>query len=399
MVRETMVNQDVSFYIKIAKTKQNFRKVKLVSKYTTGIVLFVIVLETIFFFLNNGEWEGSLPINMWPYFLFMGFNALCYVYTKNKRVQVTKDNYIKIERFIGLYVFSLASFGVIISLADRSGYNHLMIYTLIMLVSCSFFVLNKVQIMIPITIAGLVLVVGLYFLQGNTEVFRSQLLYLMALFPVTYFLSRAFYFTFRHTMKIQARLKSEVETSRRLSEELRDANKKLAIQASIDPLTNLYNRRAINEYIEKLEKRTAKQSYLLSAVVLDIDYFKLYNDTYGHTNGDEVLKKIGEVLLQVAKKYNIFIARWGGEEFTLLIDDQSESKVRQICEEVIHEIHSLQLEHRASLVDRVVTVSMGAHTQIVNTPSDILLCIEHADATLYSVKENGRNAYKHRIIA
>ena len=76
-----MVNEDVSFYIKLAKTKQNFRKVKLVSKYTTGIVLFVIILEAMFFFLNNGEWDGMLPINIWPYFLFMGFNAFCYVYT------------------------------------------------------------------------------------------------------------------------------------------------------------------------------------------------------------------------------------------------------------------------------------------------------------------------------
>ena len=394
-----MINEEVSFYVKIAKTKQNFRKVKLVSKYTTGIVLFVIVLEMMFYFLNNGKWDEMLPINMWPYFLFMGFNALCYLYTKNKRVQVTKNNYKKLEAFIGLYVFSLASFGVIISLADRSGYNHLMIYTLIMLVSCSFFVLNKIEILIPITIAGLVLVAGLYFLQGNTEEFRNQLLYLMALFPVTYLLSRAFYLTFQHTMNIQARLKTEVEITKKLSEELREANKKLAIQASIDPLTNLYNRRAINEYIEQLEKRTLEKSYLLSAVVLDIDHFKLYNDTYGHTSGDEVLRKVGEVLLQVAEKYKVFIARWGGEEFTVLIDGQSESMVRQICEEIIHEIHSLQLEHRASLVDQFVTVSMGAHTQIVNVPEDILACIEYADAALYSVKENGRNNYEHGIIA
>ena len=394
-----MINEDVSFYIKLAKTKQNFRRVKLVSKYTTGIVLFVIILEAIFFLLNNGEWDGMLPATIWPYFLFMGFNAFCYLYTKNKGAQVTQNNYKKIEWFIGLYVFSLASFGVIISLADQSGYNYLMIYTLIMLVSCSFFVLNKIQILIPITIAGLVLVGGLYVLQGNTEQFRSQLLYLMALFPVTYFLSRAFYFTFRHTVNIQARLKSEVEMTKKLSEELREANKKLAIQASIDPLTNLYNRRAINEYIEQLEQRTLKHPYLLSAVVLDIDYFKLYNDTYGHTSGDEVLKKVGAVLLQVAKKHKVFIARWGGEEFTVLMDEQSERNVQQICEEIIHEIHSLQLEHRASLVDRVVTVSMGAHTQIAKTPGDILACIEQADAALYNVKQNGRNNYEHRIIA
>ena len=394
-----MDNEDVSFYVKIAKTKENFRKVKLVSKYTTGIVLFVIVLETIFYFLNNSKWDEMVPINMWPYFLFMGFNALCYLYTKNKRVKVTKSNYKKIEAFVGLYVFSLAGFGVIISLADRFGYNHLMIYTLIMLVSCSFFVLNKIEILIPITIAGLVLVAGLYFFQGNTEEFQNQLLYLMVLFPITYFLSRAFYLTFQHTTNIQARLKTEVEMTKKLSEELREANKKLAIQASIDPLTNLYNRRAINEYIEQLEKHTLEKSYLLSAVVLDIDHFKLYNDTYGHISGDNVLKKIGEVLLQVANKYKVFIARWGGEEFTMLIEEQSESMVRQICEEIIHEVHSLQLEHRASLVDQFVTVSMGAHTQVVNIPADILACIDYADAVLYSVKENGRNNYEHGIIA
>ena len=101
----------------------------------------------------------------------------------------------------------------------------------------------------------------------------------------------------------------------------------------------------------------------------------------------------------MAKKYKVFIARWGGEEFTMLIDEQSESMVSQICEEIIREIHSLQLEHRTSLVDQFVTVSMGAHTQVVNTPGDILACIEYADTALYSVKENGRNNYEHGIIA
>ena len=83
----------------------------------------------------------------------------------------------------------------------------------------------------------------------------------------------------------------------------------------------------------------------------------------------------------------------------MLIDEQSERNVQKICEEIVHEVHSLQLEHRASLVDQVVTVSVGAHTQIANTPGDIFACIEQADAALYSVKENGRNHYEHRIIA
>ncbi|MFF5994770.1 GGDEF domain-containing protein [Lysinibacillus sp. KU-BSD001] len=369
----------------------------MVSKVMTGIVLFILLVETVMVIFAKEQVSNEVLSNVWGYLLLLGFNLICHYYIQIKRVHVTEENYRKLDLYIALYIGLLTSLGVMIALTSQPDNNQLMMYTLIMLICCSYFVLTNKQILPTIIITSGVLVAGLYVIQGNSPQFYGQILYLAILFPITYLLSRAFYFSFHHMNKMQARLKSEIDMTRKLSQELSEVNEKLALQASLDPLTNLYNRRAINEYMEQLEAQILDTPCLLSAIVLDIDYFKLYNDTYGHTSGDEVLRKIGHVLKDIATKYNVFAARWGGEEFTLLFVEQQEDKVREICEEIIRAIHLLQIEHKTSKVDRLITVSIGAHTQKVATVNDILLCIEQADTALYSVKEKGRNAFEHKM--
>ena len=392
-----MLYENEAYYIKKAAIEHNIRKITLVSKVTSTIITFLLLLECCFLLLNRGEERVGLPINIWPYVLLLLFNFICYYFTEVKRLTVEKENLRQMDKLVTLYIFALISFGVLISLSDQSAYNHLMIYTLITLVSCSFFVLNKKQILIPVATAGTGLLYGLYVIHGNTPLFQSQLLYLIALFPAGYFLSRSFYHSFKRSVIMQAELKNEVEMTRKLSKQLREANRKLEIQASVDPLTDVYNRRAVANYIEYLENKMYEEPYLLSAVLLDIDHFKLYNDTYGHTNGDEVLRKVGRALRDTAEKYNVFIARWGGEEFAMLIVEEDD-RVGKICEEAITAIHRLQIEHRASPVDRIVTVSIGTNTRRIHQKEDILECIEGADEALYEVKKNGRNAVGHKTI-
>lgn len=393
-----MVYRNEAYYIKKTAVEHNLKKITLVSKVTSGIVAFLLVLEC-FFWMASGKGAGNeLPIIVWSYLLMLVFNFLCYYFTQIKRIAVEMENLLQLDRLIGMYIFALNSFGVLISLSDQSTYNHLMIYTLIMLVSCSFFVLNKKQFLIPLGIALTGLLYGLYNMNGNSDLYQSQLLYLLILFPAGYFLSRSFYHSFKRSVIMQAELKNEVEITRKLSKQLREANRMLEIQASLDPLTNVYNRRAVTNYIEYLENKICEEPYCLSSVLLDIDYFKLYNDTYGHTMGDEALRKIGRVLCDVAEKYNVFIARWGGEEFAILILE-GDNRVNRICEEIIKKVHGLQIEHKSSPVDSIITVSIGAYTQSIYQKEDIVVCIDQADEALYNVKNNGRNAFGHKIIS
>lgn len=389
-----MMYANEAYYVKKAAIEHNIRKVTLVSKVTSSIIVFLLLLECCFLFLSR---EEGLPVNIWPYVLLLLFNFICYYFTEVKRLTVEKENLRQMDRLISLYVFALVSFGVLISLSDQSAYNHLMIYTLITLVSCSSFVLNKKQILIPLGMAGTGLLYGLYAIHGNTPLFQSQLLYLLALSPAAYYLSRSFYHSFKRSVIMQAELKNEVEVTRRLSKQLREANRRLEIQASVDHLTDVYNRRAVVRYMEYLENKAYEEPYHLSSVLLDIDHFKLYNDTYGHTNGDEVLRKVGRALRDTAEKYNVFIARWGGEEFAMLIIEEDD-RVGKICEEAIVAIQRLQIEHRASPVARILTVSIGTNTRRIHQKEDILQCIEGADEALYEVKKNGRNAVVHKTM-
>ena len=392
-----MIYENKAYYIKKAAVEHNFKKITLVSKVTTSIVIFLLLLECLFWLINGKEEGNGLSLIVWPYFLMLALNFLCYYFIDIKRVIVEKGNLLQLDRLISMYIFALNSCGVMISLSNQTTHNHLMIYTLIMLVSCSFFVLNKKQFLIPLGMAVTGLLVGLYTVNGKTELYQSQLLYVAVLFPAGYFLSRSFYHSFKRSIIIQAELKYEVEMTRRLSKQLREANRKLEIQASLDPLTNVYNRRAVSNYIEYLENKAFEEPYRLSSVLLDIDYFKLYNDTYGHTMGDDALRKVGRVLGEIADKYNVFIARWGGEEFALLIIEE-DNRVKRICEEIITEIHRLQIEHKASPVDSIITVSIGANTQSIYQKKDIIMSIDLADEALYDVKNNGRNAFGHKII-
>ncbi len=166
---------------------------------------------------------------------------------------------------------------------------------------------------------------------------------------------------------------------------------KLAIQATIDSLTNIYNRRAFDEFAQKSVLRSQRDRTPISIIIMDVDLFKLVNDQYGHQVGDKVLQEFSLRLKNSLRQYDI-IARYGGEEFALLLPDTSTSTAMVIAEKLRNSIAQpvFCLEGGAELS---VTASFGVATnQGKNIDWQHLISL--ADQALYHAKESGRNCVK-----
>lgn len=165
----------------------------------------------------------------------------------------------------------------------------------------------------------------------------------------------------------------------------------LELQVMLDGLTEIHNRRRFDKALEIEWKRALRAGTLLSIVMADIDYFKLYNDNYGHGAGDICLKKVAATLASATKRPSDLVARYGGEEFVIILPETDAKGADVIAERFRSQVECLLIPHEYSLVSGHVTVSVGVACTTPNegmTPADILAM---ADRKMYEAKESGRN--------
>lgn len=156
-----------------------------------------------------------------------------------------------------------------------------------------------------------------------------------------------------------------------------------------DSLTGLYNRR----FLEAISSNISTNNAYTSIAMIDIDYFKKYNDNYGHLKGDEILKKIGEI---ISKLFNEYIAvRYGGEEFLIIMENTSYNASINLIDKLIKKIRDENIPHKYSEASDRVTISVGLETAIVCSNTDFWNTIKSADEALYLAKKQGRNKYVH----
>lgn len=162
-------------------------------------------------------------------------------------------------------------------------------------------------------------------------------------------------------------------------------------QSAMDSLTGIPNRRSFSENIERECRRSLRYKRPLSVIMCDIDHFKAYNDTYGHTSGDVCLRRIAQTLQASLKRPGDYCARYGGEEFVVLLPDTPCDGAVHIAETIRSNIEECGIPHDRSTPARVVTLSLGVATSTGTDPESPEGLIERADAALYAAKERGRN--------
>lgn len=184
---------------------------------------------------------------------------------------------------------------------------------------------------------------------------------------------------------VKARVKTHVT--------LYNYRRQIERQLNIDTLTDVYNRRGLQSYIMDISQEMEENGTRYNCVIIDIDYFKQVNDTYGHLQGDHVLQAIASILKKCVKEMDGFVARYGGEEFVAIVLEKSRQEMEVLMAEICKRVEEAQIPNENSKVVPFVTVSAGGAGKEHVTASEMLELIKQADEMLYKSKEEGRNRY------
>lgn len=186
-------------------------------------------------------------------------------------------------------------------------------------------------------------------------------------------------------------LEKQIKERTDAEQKLRKANRTLEDLSRKDPVMGIANRRYFDEYFKKEWLRAARDGTSLSLLLGDVDFFKAYNDTYGHIAGDKCLQKIGWILSDIVDRPGDFAARYGGEEIAILLPSTLEAGAQNIAENVRLAVAAMALPHEQSSAAKVVTMSIGYGTALPTQESSMENFIRSVDAALYRAKQQGRN--------
>lgn len=175
---------------------------------------------------------------------------------------------------------------------------------------------------------------------------------------------------------------------------LQRANLELQNLVTLDSLTQIANRRRFDEYLMQEWHRLVRDQQPLALILADVDYFKAYNDYYGHQQGDVCLKQVTQAMQQAVKRSIDLLARYGGEEFAVILPNTDHAGAVAVAEAIQAEIRQLALPHPASLVDPLITLSLGIAYCIPSIDQSSETLVAAADTALYQAKSHGRNRYR-----
>jgi diguanylate cyclase (GGDEF)-like protein/PAS domain S-box-containing protein len=183
----------------------------------------------------------------------------------------------------------------------------------------------------------------------------------------------------------------DVSELKKKEEALKVANETLQRLATVDELTQLFNRRLFDERLEYEWQRLTREQAPLSLVLCDIDYFKLYNDYYGHQLGDDCLRVVAKQIKGAARRTSDVAARYGGEEFVLILPNTPSMGGATVAERIRENVQALCIEHAHSKYGDRVTLSFGVATMVPSLSAKNEQLVKAADEALYAAKEQGRN--------
>lgn len=194
----------------------------------------------------------------------------------------------------------------------------------------------------------------------------------------------------RYQLRLTESLRIRV-VNEALAKALEESNQQFKELSERDELTTLHNRRSMDQKMKEEWARHYRGRLPFSLLYIDIDYFKQYNDTYGHIKGDNVLIQVADIFRQHAKRATDMAARFGGEEFAIVLPETEYSVALNIAEQVRRSIESLRIVHAASAVSDIVTVSVGVASMMPTKDTGVAVLQSEADSALYEAKKSGRN--------
>ncbi|BAU67017.1 response regulator receiver modulated diguanylate cyclase [Stanieria sp. NIES-3757] len=186
-------------------------------------------------------------------------------------------------------------------------------------------------------------------------------------------------------------LENEIRHRQKIEGELLKLNQQLKILATVDGLTKVANRYYFDEMFEREWRQSNREKSSLSLILCDVDFFKNYNDYFGHQAGDLCLKQVAQAISEVVQRPMDLVARYGGEEFVVLLPQTPAASALQLAEKIRHKVHKLNLYHPLSATSDRVSLSLGVAGIVASSKHSKEQFLAIADQALYQAKQLGRN--------
>jgi len=305
------------------------------------------------------------------------------------------------EILIVVYITLIMSWGSVISLMDQKLYGQLIAFMVIMIASSVLYILDNKKILIPYFFSVLIILIFLPSFQSSKDILIGHYVNLCTFIIISWIASRIFFQNyvndFNNKILLQrskAMLEKEIEENKDINNKLAVANFQLKNLALIDELTGIPNRRGFRNYIDIAFDSYVNEDSLLSVIIIDIDFFKNFNDNYGHEEGDKALISVAKQIDSVVKNSMEFFCRWGGEEFIYSVFNLAKEDVIILAETIRLKVCELKIPNEFSKVSDNISVSIGTCTIKITGKDDVSKVINLADKALYLAKNSGRNCVK-----
>lgn len=386
------MENDPKFYIHLVQ--HNVKRLQIISTIFI-IIMSILATITIASELKLTNKSPFLGYYITLYGLIILINLYMFFKLSFKKHDLSNNVFVYYKKFgkmIHAYVSLIILLSMTISILDQIQYTHTIVYAFTMVIFSSLLLLNSWAILIPIISSLAIIAITLNVFYTNWSGSFYHLQFLLLTIPVMLVVSRLSYIHFVQQYKTLKDLQDAHLKINELVKELTSKNQELELVALKDELTQIANRHGYHQYLSTL---CLQQTPIpITAMLIDIDYFKKYNDYFGHTLGDEALKKVAHILQQVCTQENAFVARWGGEEFLLLAKNKKPDEIIKLYNLIIDRINACQIEHPQSEISNYLTLCVGAYQENLYTIDQLHHFIVKADSILYEVKEAGRNGFK-----
>lgn len=385
---------------------ENLYRGKKLSETIMAIELILLTITCIALFLKiDGRFSYAEYIFMYLVMMIINFIYLLFIGHQGD-LDVLSDRQLQnIKIGIVVYITLIMSWGSILSLMDQKLYSQIVPFMVNMIICSILYLLDDTTILIPYSVSILILFIGLPFFQSSWDVLIGHYVNSSAFIFISWLASRINYIYYFNAFSSKELLKKskmviekEAEEIKKINIKLDLANKQLRDLALVDELTGIPNRRGFRNFIDSLFSSDIKQDSMLTFLMIDIDFFKQYNDNYGHDEGDKVLVAVANSINSIIKTPLEFVARWGGEEFLYCLYSENDITLKEISlisNSIRVEVQALKIPHKILNACDYLSVSIGASS--IRTLGNVSISegIALADKALYSAKNDSRNCTKY----
>ena len=388
---------DLMFYRSVPKKYQNEFKVEsinLILERGKAAAITILCFEIFLLLLmlvtkkeNILHSTSSYYASMYVVMIFVACSFL-FIYRKI----ADKEFSIKHKRRIIIgYISFILYWSAAMSILDQMTYGQILVYIIAIIGIAEFTCLEPVILLPMFLSCQIAFVLVLPIFQESTsesygDIVNSTIFVLLSLV-----IARMLYKSRVESFLNRKTIEENNDELNEINQKLQEANETLEKLSITDALSDLNNRRKFEEAIALEWNRCKRHKVELSIIFIDIDFFKLYNDNYGHQSGDQCIRKIAKILKGASRRASDFVARYGGEEFVVVLSHIGKEEAYEAAESIRKDIENLEIVHDYSNISKFVTASLGIYTCIPTIDISIEEFIQKADKALYMAKKNNRN--------